>query len=247
MKYNNYAFIRNLGLGVSALLVTIPLVYAERPDQSQRGQPTSRSQPAPRNEPVRAPEEHRAAPVDRVNHGSIRHVDTQVVQRPVEVQHQIIVPNTAYMHHDREVDIQHQQYWQGFVYGERRHGLRDGYYRLLVNGSPYYYDGGIYYQQADDDYQTVYPPVGADVRALPDGAFKIDGASGTFYYAGGAFYSQANGGFVIVAPPAGLTVPELPPGAVQMNINGGLAYQFNGVYFQPVFVNGVTQYMTFPG
>ena len=67
----------------------------------------------------------------------------------------------------------------------------------------------------------------------------------TYYYAGGAYYVQQNNGFVIVAPPIGVIVPELPPGAVQVFVNGILAYQFNGIYYQPVFVNGVTQYMTF--
>jgi len=66
----------------------------------------------------------------------------------------------------------------------------------------------------------------------------------TYYYAGGAFYVQQGGGYVIVATPIGVTVPELPPGAVQMSVNNGVVYQFNGVYYQPVFVNGVTQYTT---
>jgi len=43
----------------------------------------------------------------------------------------------------------------------------------------------------------------------------------------------------------GVVVPELPPGAVQVSVNNRLAYQFNGIYYEPVFVNGVTQYMTF--
>ena len=34
-------------------------------------------------------------------------------------------------------------------------------------------------------------------------------------------------------------------GAVAVSLNGRVAYQFNGIYYQPVFVNGVTQYMTF--
>jgi len=114
-----------------------------------------------------------------------------------------------------------------------------------VNGAPYYYDDGIYYQQAGDDYQEVYPPLGADVPELPDGAIEIDAGNLAYYYAGGAFYVQQDGGFVIAPTPMGVTVPELPPGAVQVSVNGGVAYQFNGIYYRPVFVNGVTQYMTF--
>jgi hypothetical protein len=43
----------------------------------------------------------------------------------------------------------------------------------------------------------------------------------------------------------GAVVPELPPGAAQASINGTVAYQFNGIYYEPTFVNGVTQYETF--
>lgn len=112
-------------------------------------------------------------------------------------------------------------------------------------GFPYYYDDGVYYQQMGGDYQAVYPPVGANITGLPDGAIAINGSNCVYYYAGGAFYMQQDGGYVIVPTPIGVTVPELPPGAVQISINGGVAYQFNGVDYQPVFVNGVTQYTTF--
>jgi hypothetical protein len=32
---------------------------------------------------------------------------------------------------------------------------------------------------------------------------------------------------------------------VQVSVTGRIAYQFNGIYYQPVFVNGVTEYQTF--
>jgi len=91
----------------------------------------------------------------------------------------------------------------------------------------------------------VYPPVGADVTDLPDGAIAIEAGNLVYYYAGGAFYVQQDSGFVIAPPPIGVTVPELPPGAVQVSVRGAVAYQFNGIYYQPVFVNGVTQFQTF--
>jgi hypothetical protein len=242
MRFTNIASIRKIGVGLLALLASLPLIYAQRPQQSQH------EEPAPRSEPSRAPVQ-RSSPVvvDRVNHGTIRHVDTQVVQRPVEVQHgsdqpQRVVAHTA----DVDVDIGGpQSSWHGFAFGARQHGLRAGYVQLYVNGAPYYYDDGIYYQQAGDDYQEVYPPVGADVQELPDGAIEIAAGNLAYYYAGGAFYVQQDGGFVIAPTPIGVTVPELPPGAVQVAVNSGVAYQFNGIYYQPVFVNGVTQYRTF--
>jgi len=115
----------------------------------------------------------------------------------------------------------------------------------MVNGSPYYYDDGLYYQQADNGYQEVYPPVGADVPQPPDGAIVVEAGNQTYYYAGGAFYVQQDGGYVVAPAPIGVAVPELPPGAMQVAVNGGAAYQFNGIYYRPEFVDGVTQYITF--
>ena len=239
MKFAKIAFIRNLGLGLLALLATLPLIYAERPQSSGRGEP------APRGEPARATEEYRPAVVERVNHGSIRHVDTHVVEHPVQIQHEAVIRQHVAVRHDVEVDVHHPQFWHGFVFGERRHGLREGYLQLFVAGAPYYYDDGIYYQQVGDDYQSVYPPIGAIIPGLPAGAMEIVAGNLAYYYAGGAFYVQQDGGFVIAPPPLGVTVPELPPGTVQVSVNGGTAYQFNGIFFQPVFANGVIQYMTF--
>jgi len=148
-------------------------------------------------------------------------------------------------HRDVETDIGGQHFWHGFSFGARIHGLRPGYFQLYVGGIPYFYDDGIFYQQAGDDYQEVYPPVGADVQDLPDGAVEIDAGNIAYFYAGGAFYVLQADGYVIAPTPIGVTVPELPPGAVQVSYNGGVAYQFNGVYYRPEFVDGVTQYVTF--
>jgi hypothetical protein len=248
---------KKIGMGLLVLLSAVSLSYAQR-QESRGGEGPRESAPPPRAAVQRPP-----AVVDRTNHGSIRHVDTHVVQRPVEAprstepprgveaprsiepprggidQHQHFIG-----HHDVDVDVGGQRFWHGFVFGARIHGLRPGYFQLSVNGLPYFCDDGIYYQQVGDDYQEVYPPVGADVQELPDGAIEVDAGNGVYYYAGGAFYVQQDGGYVIVPAPIGVIVPELPPGAVQTSVGGWLAYQFNGTYYQPQFVDGVTQYVT---
>ena len=240
--------IRSIGFGGLALLVSLSLIYADRPQQSDRGdrgEPAARGEPAPRVEPARAPVERGHATVDRSNHGSIRHVDTQVVERPAVVHRDLDVHERVIAHHDLEVDVHRPQFWHGFVFGARLHALRGGCLRIFVGNAPYFYDDGIYYQQIGDEYQAIYPPVGAIIQELPDGAIEVYAGNVAYYYAGGAFYVQQAGGFVIAPPPMEVVVPELPPGAVQVSVNGRLAYQFNGIYYQPVFVNGVTQYMTF--
>jgi hypothetical protein len=246
MRAANLTWGAKIGFGLLALFVALPLMSAERQEPRGGGQEPRGGGPGPMRAPVA--ERGPAVTVDRVNHGSLRHVDTHVVSRPAvvapprgggDVHHNIIV------HHDVDVDFHHPRFWSNFVFGRRWHVLPVGCVSVLVNGAPYYYDDGIYYQPADDGYQEVYPPVGADVPQPPDGAVAIDAGNLTYYYAGGAFYVEQNGGYVIAPPPIGVTVPELPPGAVEVSVNGEAAYQFNGIYYRPVFVNGVTQYVTF--
>jgi len=230
--------------GFAALATAFPLIGAEH-GGAPRG---AFSRPA-----MTAP---RPAMVDRFSHGSIRHIDTHVVQRPVEVrrgpEHPVEVHredttrHEVFVHHDVDVDIHRRHHWSDFAFGHRLAVLPFGCITLQIGGVPYYYDDGIYYQPVEGGYQEVYPPVGAAVPQPPDGSIEIYAGGQTYYYAGGAFYVQQPDGTYASAPtPLGVVVPELPPGAIQVSVKGTVAYQFNGVYYQPVFVNGVTQYETF--
>ena len=230
-------------VGLLALLVAIPLISAEHG-------------PAPRGPAPRAPAPARPVLVDRSAHGSVRHADTQVVRRPVEVRrepehpvevhHEVVPPREVVVHHDVEVDVHRRHFWDDFVFGHRLSALPLGFLTLRLGGVPYYYSGGIYYQPVGGGYQEVYPPVGAVVPQPPDGAIAIEAGGVTYFYAGGAFYlQQPDGSYAIAPTPLGVVVPELPPGAIQVSVNGTIAYQFNGIYYEPVFVNGVTQYETF--
>jgi len=236
--------IRNIGFGLLGIMAALPLIYAEGPQLCGRG---GGGGGGARSAAV----ERSPVFVDRANHGSIRHLETNVIQRPVAATPNYASQQRVLVNQDVDADVNVPRNWNNFAFGARRHGLRAGYARLLVNNQPYYYDDGIYYQQdggndgsPDADYQEVYPPVGANIAELPDGAVEIDAGNITYYYAAGAFYVQQDDGYVIVATPIGVVVPELPPGAVAVPYNNGVAYQFNGACYQPVFVNGVTQYVT---
>jgi hypothetical protein len=225
-------------VGLATLLIALPLIGAEHGGAPRGGF----SRPA-----MTAP---RPATVDRFSHGSIRHVETHVVQRPVEVHrepaHPVEFHHDVMVHRDVEVDIHRRHFWNDFSFGRRFAVLPLGCLTLQIGGVPYYYDDGIYYQPVEGGYQEVYPPVGAAVPEPPEGAIAIDAGGQTYYYAGGAFYLQQPDGTFATAPtPIGVVVPDLPPGAVQVAVNGTVAYQFNGIYYEPVFVNGVTQYETF--
>lgn len=227
---------QKIALGLAAFLFALPLLGA------QHGGGPRAAAPRPM--------------VDRSSHGSIRHVDTHVVERPVEVRrepehaadlrHEVVPHRDILVHHDVDVDIHRRHIWNDFAFGRRLAALPFGCLTLRIGGVPYYYDDGIYYQPVEGGYQEVYPPIGAAVPQPPDGAIEIDAGGQTYYYAGGAFYVQQPDGTYGIAPtPIGVVVPELPPGAIQVSVKGTVAYQFNGVYYEPVFVNGVTQYETF--
>lgn len=243
-----------LAVGLPVLLIAVPLKAAEHAS-------------APRAAGAR-PTAMAARPmaVDRSSHGSIRHVETHVVQRPVEVRHEpahavevrhepvrgVEVRRGAeprhdlLVHRDVEADIQGRHPWHDFAFGRRRGVLPFGFLSFELGGLPYFYSDGIYYQPADGGYQEVYPPVGAAIPQPPDGAIVIEAGGQTYYYAGGAFYvQQADGTYSVAPTPIGVVVPELPPGAIQVSTAGTVAYQFNGIYYEPTFVNGVTQYETF--
>jgi len=238
MRWNELKPLGIFGIGLLALLASISLVQAQHPQDSRHGEAVGRGAVAvaPRREP--------AAVVDRAIHGTIRHVETHVRERPVAATREFHANQHVFVHRDAEVDIHHQHFWHDFVFGARIHALRAGCVPIFVGGVPYFYDDGIYYQQLGDEYQEVYPPAGAVIAQLPEGTIEIVAGDAVYYYAGGAFYVQQGGVFVLTAPPIGVVVPELPPGAAQVVLGAGVAYQFNGIYYQPVFVNGVTQYMT---
>ena len=243
--------IKAVAMGILALVIAVPLIYSGPPARgggARGGAAVSRGGSAPRIAPSRAPVQNNTGGVTSVNrsyHGTIRHAETHVYQRPAEGPRRFEPQQHAIVHRDVDVDVNRPRFWHDFSPGARRHRLREGFISLFLGGVPYFYDDGIYYQQVGDDYQEVYPPVGAIIGQLPDGAIEIDADNSVYYYAAGAFYVQQDGGFVIAPTPIGVTVPELPPGAIPATVNNTVAYQFNGVYYQPLFVNGVTQYLTF--
>ncbi|MDB6122160.1 MAG: hypothetical protein JWQ71_1153 [Pedosphaera sp.] len=197
------------------------------------------SAPAFRPESVHMPQ------VERIQHGSIRHSDAPVIRREQALPGIREQRNNFDIHRHVDVDVDRRHhFWGGFLAGAFVGSLPLGYETIVVNGAPYNYYDGVYYQQGPSGYMEVYPPVGAAVIQPPDGSIPITVGNQTYYYAGGAFYVQQGDQFVIVPTPIGVVVPELPPGANQVVVNGQVAYQFNGIYYRPVFVNGVTEYQT---
>jgi len=237
-------------VGVTAMLLPVALFAADRDGHHEsRGSVQQ----------YRGSQQYRGAAsgsVERFNHGTIRHSDSHVFRPPAEAfgggghieGHNNFLPrHDVFVHRDVDVDFHHSHFWSDFGFHRHVSILPPGFLTLHIGGAPYYYSGGIYYQPGDSGgYVEVYPPTGAAIPQPPEGSIQIYAGGQTYYYAGGAFYvQQSDGQFVIAPTPIGVVVPELPPGAIEVNVNGKLAYQFNGIYYEPVFVNGVTQYQTF--
>jgi hypothetical protein len=245
MKFPDATFLKHMGVGLAGLLVVLAPVYSQRSEPARGGGRESAPAVGGGRESAPAAMPQRSLVTNRASHGSIRHAETHAVQRPEEMRPAFQARRDVVVHHDVDVDVHRARFWNGFVHGRRWPVLPGGCLALLVGGVPFYYDDGIYYQSMDGSFEEVYPPVGAGVTDLPDGAVAIEVGNTVYYYACGAFYVQQGDGFVIVPSPIGVNVPELPPGAAQVSVNGSVAWQFNGTYYQPVFVNGVTQYQTF--
>jgi Family of unknown function (DUF6515) len=65
-----------------------------------------------------------------------------------------------------------------------------GYWSFTLGGFPYYYYGGVFYQNYNDGYQVVDPPVGAVVPTLPEGYKTIVLNNMTYYVVGNVYYQE---------------------------------------------------------
>jgi hypothetical protein len=76
--------------------------------------------------------------------------------------------------------------------------------RIIISGSPYWVEGGVYYRHDDDGYVVVSAPV---VRMLP-GHTRVVVVHGVVYYvANDVYYRTTPDGYVVVEPP----VEAAPP------------------------------------
>lgn len=80
-------------------------------------------------------------------------------------------------------------YYRPFI-GFRLNVLPYGYYPFYYGPDQYYYSGGLFYRQYENNYQVVVPPVGAEVPSLPTEAtlVTIDGVD--YYEYKGVYYTQ---------------------------------------------------------
>jgi len=132
-----------------------------------------------------------------------------------------------------------------------------GYYPFYYGADQFYYSGGLFYQQSDNQYKVVVPPVGAEVPTLPTEAQEVVINGQTYYEYKGVYYSEAanaDGKTVYVVagkdgvlntadgaisadniPQIGDVVAALPDGSRQVMLKGEKYYvSEDGVYYEEI-------------
>ncbi|TDG35412.1 hypothetical protein EZJ43_14035 [Pedobacter changchengzhani] len=80
-------------------------------------------------------------------------------------------------------------YYRPFI-GFRLNVLPYGYYPFYLGVNQYYYSGGLFYRQYNNNYQVVVPPVGAEVPNLPTEASLVNINGVDYYEYKGVYYTQ---------------------------------------------------------
>lgn len=152
-------------------------------------------------------------------------------------------------------------FYRPFI-GFRLNVLPFGYYPFYYGPDQYYYSGGLFYRQYENNYQVVTPPVGAEVPSLPDDAnlVTIDGVD--YYELKGVYYTQStnkDGKTVyvvagkdgvlnttdgpIVTHQIGDIISVLPEGCREVNIkNDKYFVSPDDVYYEEIIEGNKTRY-----
>lgn len=135
------------------------------------------------------------------------------------------------------------------IYGSFFHPV--GYFRVslgaaaisvLLNGSNYWYDQGVFYEPYNNGYQVISAPGGAYISQLPAGYTTVELAGNLYYYFAGTFYATSAQGFVVTDAPPGAIVYDLPEGCSEVQVDGMTYLEYNGTYFQPIMIDGRDAY-----
>lgn len=139
--------------------------------------------------------------------------------------------------------------------GLRINVLPYGYHPFYFGPDQFYYSGGLFYRQYDNNYQVVVPPVGAEIPSIPSEAKEVTINGQTYYEYKGVYYNatkNADGKTVYVVagkdgvlntdgnaaeqdagPQVGDVVEQLPDGCREVFIKGEQYFvSEDGVYYE---------------
>jgi Family of unknown function (DUF6515) len=197
-----------LAAGGLAVLLAFPLICAERGAAPRA--------PAPR--PV---------VVDRSSHGTVRHVDTHVVQRPVqvrpqpqrptEVRHEAQRPTEVRREPQRPTEVRHEPVRPGEILRQPAYGRELQVHRDV--------EADFHRRHFWNDFVF-----GRRHASLPLGFLSLQIGGVPYFYSDGIYYQPADGGYQEAYPPVGASVPQPPDGAIEIDA-GGVAYYYAGGAF----------------
>lgn len=129
-----------------------------------------------------------------------------------------------------------------------------GYYPFMFGADQFYYSGGLFYRQYENQYKVVDPPVGAEINEVPEEASEIVINGQTYYEYKGVYYTKmldASGKTIYTVagkdgvlnteegaadlPEIGASLSELPEGSNEVTLKGERYFVSpDGVYFEQV-------------
>lgn len=120
---------------------------------------------------------------------------------------------------------------------------------VVVYGSTYYYNDGIWYTRAVNEGETVYviteAPSGYEVEGLPDDTEVLEVEGQTYYLSEHTFYQQIQRDgkdiYVVVDPPAGAQVSSIPENVVEHEEGDVTVYQYDATFYTPEISEGGDQ------
>jgi len=111
--------------------------------------------------------------------------------------------------HDRRESVLDHRYNHDHYYPARGYAVRQlpvGYYTARYRGSPYYFNGGVWYRPYGPRFVVVAPPIGIGIGALPPFYTTVWFGGTPYYYADNTYYvwrPQSRVYEVTDAPPGG--------------------------------------------
>ncbi|WDE04797.1 hypothetical protein SG34_026370 [Thalassomonas viridans] len=103
-------------------------------------------------------------------------------------------------HHKHSAPV-HRHYYHKV--GHKVKVLPTGYRKLLVRGTPFYFNAGVFYRSSKSGYVVVQAPLGARVNVLPAGYVSFTVGVTRYFHVNATYYLKENDHYVVVAKPDG--------------------------------------------
>ena len=210
-------------VGFLALLIALPLVCFGRGagphDQPSAAAPAFHTAPAQAFHPA-------PVMVDRSSHGSVRHVDTQVIQRPVQAPREPVRPVEA-PREPAHVDAHAPEHpvdthREPALPAEVRHDDSRGH--EIVSHRDV--DVDFRRHRGWDDFAF-----GRRHPSLPIGCLTLQIGGVPYYYSDGIYYQPVGSDYQEVYPPVGAEIPAPPDGAIEIDAGGQAYYYAGGAFY----------------